>query len=169
MQREYNKHPAKVTPYNGVTYKSVTEARWAQTFDFLGWEHVYEASMLDGWNPDFMLTRSNGGRVWVEVKPDAGPFWAAAQRKMQNARLDRTKDVLAFVYRHLEWETEPVLFGRIGVFDTLTGENWGWTWWDSIVWWADDPVCKWGLAIPHLSCELLLSEDEVAVAGGIVV
>ena len=169
MKKAYSRIKPKITLYNGVVYNSATEALWAQSFDFLGWEHAYEARLLGGWNPDFMLTRADGGHVFVEVKPDTGPFWTAVQRKMQECKLDRSKDVLAFCYHLPEFQKEPVLFGRIGLYDTLMGEQWGWTWWDGIVWWADTPVYKWGLAVPDLSKELLLSKEDVAAVGGIVV
>ena len=170
MAREYKNRPAKKQLYGGTTYRSRTEAAWAQVFDFMRWEHAYEPELLDGWSPDFVINRNpdNGGRLWIEVKPAYDVFWAAVRRHMENSRLDKRNDVLGFVYRHVDFVTEPVKFGRIGLWDTLDGEKWGWWWWDGVLWWADDPVNKWGLAVPDIEREIILSDREVEAAGGIV-
>jgi hypothetical protein len=44
------------TTYAGVRFRSRLEARWAATFDLLGWEWAYEPYDLNGWIPDFVLT-----------------------------------------------------------------------------------------------------------------
>jgi hypothetical protein len=56
------------TVYRGRQYRSRLEARWAAFFDLLGWSYEYEPFDLQGWIPDFLLTRA---RVLVEVKPVA--------------------------------------------------------------------------------------------------
>ena len=54
------------TVYRDVRFRSRLEARWATFFDLLGWEWEYEPFDMDGWIPDFLLTRPN---MLVEVKP----------------------------------------------------------------------------------------------------
>jgi hypothetical protein len=54
------------TLYRGVQYRSRLEAKWAAMFDLLGWEYQYEPFDLEGWIPDFLLTRA---KVLIEVKP----------------------------------------------------------------------------------------------------
>lgn len=59
------------TEWNGITYRSRTEARWAVFFDYLGYKHHYEREgfALDGklcYLPDFWLDDFD---LWVEVKP----------------------------------------------------------------------------------------------------
>lgn len=62
------------TVYNGVSYRSRLEARWAALFDWLQISFVYEPYDLDGWFPDFLLptsaqSQSGGDGFLVEVKP----------------------------------------------------------------------------------------------------
>lgn len=59
------------TKYNGVTFRSRTEARWAVYFDSIGIEWIYEHEGYDlgemGWYvPDFYLPKHD---VYAEVKP----------------------------------------------------------------------------------------------------
>lgn len=59
-----------VTTYNGVTYRSRTEARWAVFFDRIGMNVDYEAFELDiptigKYTPDFSI----GSELFAEVKP----------------------------------------------------------------------------------------------------
>lgn len=66
-------HPMKAieTKYNGRTFRSRLEARWAIFMDALGvqWEYEPEAYELDGicYLPDFWLPDQ---RVFLEAKPD---------------------------------------------------------------------------------------------------
>lgn len=59
--------------YNGIKFRSRTEARWAVFFDALGvrWEYEHEGYQLpSGWYlPDFWLPEVNGG-IFVEIKPE---------------------------------------------------------------------------------------------------
>lgn len=69
------------TLYRGICFRSRLEARWAATFDQLGWYWSYEpygVDLGDGmlYLPDFRLPRQ---RCWVEVK---GPY---------DDRLDKTR------------------------------------------------------------------------------
>ena len=62
---------AKPTTYNGVTYRSRTEARWAVFFDALGVTHKYEPEAIKlstgvGYLPDFWI---DDFKAWFEVKP----------------------------------------------------------------------------------------------------
>jgi hypothetical protein len=45
-------HP---TLYNGTTFRSRLEARWAAFFDLAGWKWQYEPLDLPGWTPDFLV------------------------------------------------------------------------------------------------------------------
>ena len=168
MEKSYRAVPAIPESWAGVNYRSKTEAKWAQTFDYLGWSHLYESQYLGGWHPDFVVERGDGGRIWIEVKPNLGEFWTATQRKMESSDLDKSTDVLAFVYEHVRFEERPLNFGRVGLWDTMDSDHWDWWWWDATLWWADDPVWRWGLAIPDIGRELYLSSDDVRKCGGIV-
>lgn len=53
------------TVYEGVTFRSRLESRWAALFTQFGWHWNYEPFDLHLWFPDFHLE----GRVLVEVKP----------------------------------------------------------------------------------------------------
>ena len=62
------------TLYNGVSYRSRLEARWAAMLDWLQVVFVYEPFDLDGWFPDFLLptstkSQSGSGGILAEVKP----------------------------------------------------------------------------------------------------
>lgn len=69
---EYNIR-SKITEYNGITFRSRLEAKWAAFFDLIGWEYVYEPSEISGYNPDFLLKCKseayNTSICVVEVKP----------------------------------------------------------------------------------------------------
>jgi len=54
------------TEYNGRTYRSRLEARWAAFFDRVGLAHEYEPFDLGEWSPDFLLTDLD---CLVEIKP----------------------------------------------------------------------------------------------------
>ena len=62
--------------YNGVQFRSRTEARWAVFFDALGvrWEYEHEGYQLpSGWYlPDFWLPEVSGG-MFAEIKPRRAP------------------------------------------------------------------------------------------------
>ncbi len=57
------------TVYAGVQFRSRLEARWAAFFDLLRWRWEYEPIDLDGYIPDFVLSRSGKQPALVEVKP----------------------------------------------------------------------------------------------------
>ncbi len=65
--------PARIKPlrtrYNGVTYRSRLEAKWACLFDLLKWPHDYEPVDLRFYIPDFAI-RFPAGTIAVEVKPE---------------------------------------------------------------------------------------------------
>lgn len=63
-------HKARPTTYNGITYRSRIEARWAAFFDHLNIRFSYEPKAFDlgalGWYlPDFYLPQQ---AFWIEVK-----------------------------------------------------------------------------------------------------
>lgn len=57
------------TEYNGISFRSRAEARWAATFDALGWRWTYEPVDLNGYIPDFILHFKDP--IVVEVKGGA--------------------------------------------------------------------------------------------------
>lgn len=66
-----NEIAAIPTEYAGVQFRSRLEARWAAFFDLLDLSWEYEPIDLDGYIPDFLLTKSplSARPVLVEVKP----------------------------------------------------------------------------------------------------
>lgn len=54
------------TTYNGVRFRSRLEAKWAAFMDTVGWRWDYEPIDLNGYIPDFILTRRD---IIAEVKP----------------------------------------------------------------------------------------------------
>jgi len=77
------------TTYNGVLYRSRTEARWSVLFDRLGIVHEYEPQGFrtdgEGYLPDFLLA---GQSLIAEVKPsfDADPDGVQKLRNLVAAR-----------------------------------------------------------------------------------
>jgi len=75
---------SKPTWYEGVNYRSRTEARWAVLFDLLGLQFVYEIEKLDvngvSAHPDFYLCRSD---TWIEVGPAVIEIHEEKQDKAQ--------------------------------------------------------------------------------------
>lgn len=61
------------TTYDGIKYRSRTEARWAYFWDQLGIKCRYEDQgfLTDGsaYLPDFAVFAA-GGTIWAEIKPD---------------------------------------------------------------------------------------------------
>lgn len=59
------------TLYNGITFRSRTEARWAVMFENMGlaWDYEPEGHGIDGrgYLPDFYLPQLD---MWFEVKPE---------------------------------------------------------------------------------------------------
>lgn len=59
------------TTYDGITYRSRLEARWAAFFWRIGWATTYEPFDGDGYLPDFLI---HGARpLLIEVKPAVTP------------------------------------------------------------------------------------------------
>lgn len=69
------------TKYAGVQFRSRLEARWAAMFDLLGWKWEYEPIDLNGYIPDFIVTKVSNFTLHelFEVKP------AGDVRAMQDA------------------------------------------------------------------------------------
>jgi hypothetical protein len=60
------------TTYNGIRFRSRLEAKWAYIFDRLGWEWDYEPFDLNGWIPDFVISKCGSLRKQIpydSVKP----------------------------------------------------------------------------------------------------
>jgi len=75
--KEYAKPGGIETEFNGITYRSILEARWACVFTLLGLHFEYEPLPLAGFLPDFLVDVSiyaGHGKTrryptLVEVKP----------------------------------------------------------------------------------------------------
>lgn len=88
------------TYYNGHTFRSRLEARWAVAFDHAGikWDYEPEGFELDGvgrYLPDFWLPNNllpEGYGAWAEVKP--GPFTTAELSKARALALQSGYPVL---------------------------------------------------------------------------
>lgn len=65
------------TPYAGVLFRSRLEAKWAATFDQLGWHWDYEPEDYPGWIPDFRLYGTTD--ILCEVKGAHSILDGAAQ------------------------------------------------------------------------------------------
>ena len=67
--------PAKPTAYDGTTYRSKLEAKWAVFFDALGAEVEYEPFQIEAsngvrWTPDFFIFSGVFNETYVvEIKP----------------------------------------------------------------------------------------------------
>jgi hypothetical protein len=59
------------TAFNGVMYRSKSEARLAVCFDAWGWDFEYEPKIrsMPGFTPDFKITQKNGAIRIIEYKP----------------------------------------------------------------------------------------------------
>lgn len=71
MTELYTLHPKAIpTEYNGVTYRSRLEARWAVFFDALELRFIHEREgfqLRSAWYvPDFWLPKLS---TWIEIKP----------------------------------------------------------------------------------------------------
>lgn len=95
--RERHLHAIKAleTTYNGVTYRSRTEARWAVFFDELKLNFLYEHQgyAVDGWPylPDFLLLETTTPTLYAEVKPYIGAD-PDGEQKLRNLIAGRGKE-----------------------------------------------------------------------------
>ena len=95
------------TLYNGITFRSQLEARWANFFDRLDWRWEYEPFEGHGYIPDFVLL---GDRpVAVEVKPAHD----LADMRQHTAKVDRglSEDV---------WPHDVII---VGIVALMLGEQ----------------------------------------------
>lgn len=89
------------TKYDGIQFRSRTEAKWAAFMDLLGWSWEYEPLDFDGYIPDFLVN----GDFWLEVK-------AAVS-------LEELEEEAPKVFRGLRGEGRPaVVVGGLPFFDT---------------------------------------------------
>ena len=88
--------------HDGIKYRSITEARWAEFFHRLGWEYEYEPFELKGYIPDFVLKFKEP--ILVEVKPEV-----------------KVLDLEKHVQKILDsgWGGEFVILGSSPDFDTM--------------------------------------------------
>lgn len=99
------------TPYNGIVYRSRTEARWACFFTELGIEFQYEPQgfRVDSttcYLPDFFLPAV---RTWAEVKPT--DFSPEERRKLEVVD-DQTKRPALFLVGHPSFKTYEITYPR---------------------------------------------------------
>jgi len=92
------------TKYNGITFRSRLEARWAMFFDYLKlkWEyepegyfldkpHKYDAELM--YLPDFLVRTPQNKEMWIEVKPFT---------TTKNDKFDKFK-------QNISWETRSMM------------------------------------------------------------
>lgn len=64
---------ARETVYNGITFRSRLEAKWAAFFELSGWDWHYEPCELNGFIPDFIIKTTSSAyqtnTIIVEIKP----------------------------------------------------------------------------------------------------
>ena len=87
-----------ITEYDGTTFRSQLEARWAAWFDRRGIAWEYEPVRFDGWTPDFRVVM-DGAQVYAEVKPVSEFPMDVAQRVL-NAGCDADVLILGNRPRH---------------------------------------------------------------------
>ena len=80
----------KPTYYNGVTYRSRNEAKWARFFDHMQVRHDYEPAILSGWNgtvyrPDFYFPDED---IFGEVKSNMAGIQNEAMANKLNGAID---------------------------------------------------------------------------------
>jgi hypothetical protein len=80
----------KPTYYNGVTYRSRNEAKWARFFDHMQVRHDYEPAILSGWNgtvyrPDFYFPVED---IFGEVKSNMAGIQNEAMANKLNGAID---------------------------------------------------------------------------------
>ena len=63
-----NAHAGIPTTYKGIRFRSRAEACWAVFMDEIGWTWEYEPIDLDGYIPDFLVSRGERGQLLLEVK-----------------------------------------------------------------------------------------------------
>lgn len=86
------------TKYNGYSFRSRLEARWAVFFDALNVRFEYEKEGYDlgalGWYlPDFWLPDIGSG-VWAEVKPEEGLHATAHQKLSALSRITQQNSIM---------------------------------------------------------------------------
>lgn len=120
------------TKYNGVTFRSRMEARWAVFMDALGmkWDYEPEAYELDGLSylPDFWLPEQ---KVFFEVKP-AEPTNEEREKAARLADFTKHHVIIQSGNPHLpvfgdNSETPICIFGKDGE--------------DYPYWWCECPTC----------------------------
>ena len=60
---------AKPTKFNGILYRSKSEAMLAVCFDEWGWKFQYEPPISARFKPDFAITHRSGNIRFIEYKP----------------------------------------------------------------------------------------------------
>lgn len=111
--------------YNGVQFRSRTEARWAVFFDALGvrWEYEHEGYQLpSGWYlPDFWLPEVSGG-MFAEIKPRRAPS-ERETKAIKELAAATGKTSCIFPGAPHEWsedaDNERIPWAQLGDFDDL--------------------------------------------------
>ena len=162
-QKQYREHPAKRCRVFDQEFKSLLEGYWATVFEFFQWKWAYEPRMVGGWEPDFTLDRYNGGKIWVEVKPNVDqwfdrkmPVW----KKMENAEdINKDKDLLLFAYAKPDISMRKPYLGWLAHWNTVfPNEPDRWIWYDVRAWYEElDDV--WGIYSDDQPIEWLLDPN----------
>lgn len=80
------------TKYNGIQFRSRLEARWAATFDHLGWEWIYEPIDLPGWMPDFCLWVPPNEQISRPFLVDVKPFTKYRDLYLTTPKIERAME-----------------------------------------------------------------------------
>lgn len=125
-QKEYTPNKAQKCTYNGASFDSKLEMKWAMMFELCGYEWEREPLTIHNpvdskltWIPDFRITHKETGKSYlVEVKP-SGAFFDVEKTKL--ARL-RQHDCLLVTNNPQDTTGICRIFGSIDL-TTLFPEN----------------------------------------------
>lgn len=94
------------TKYKNIQFRSRLEAKWAAFFDLLGWSWEYEPFDLNGWIPDFSISREKRAFL-AEIKP-ASTFKELDEhvQKIENGKPERDFLVCGSSLFDVQIETE---------------------------------------------------------------
>lgn len=124
VREEVNVIKGIPTTYEGVNFRSRTEAAFAAFFERVGWNWEYEPVDLEGYIPDFIV-RFPAGPLLLEIK---GPVEevALAESKVEVSGWNREALILCApnrtpeVGRLLEWHDGEPLWGQAELFRCLS-------------------------------------------------
>ena len=122
----YRQDLAFETRWNGRTYRSQLEARWAAFFEEMGWCAEYEPGNAGLWLPDFVIRTEHQRELYVEVKPITYPDAATQQKMLANLQSSGRMPCDAILLGHMH--TGDRLHRQIGWISTEEGRASGAKW-----------------------------------------